>query len=105
MRLIYRILGIAAVASTALVAADAAAGKALYAQKCKACHAEDGKGNPAIAKALKVTLRPLGSKEVQAKADGELAKTITAGTGKMKAVNGVSAAQAGDIVAFVRTLK
>ncbi|MEZ5401855.1 MAG: cytochrome c [Bryobacteraceae bacterium] len=105
MKMIYRMLGIAAVASAALLAADSGAGKSLYATKCKACHGADGKGNPGIAKAMKVELRPLGSKEVLAKSDADLAKAITDGTGKMKAVKGVTAAQAGDIVAFVRSLK
>ena len=94
-----------ALGSWTLQAADAAAGKALFAQKCKACHGAEGKGNPAIAKSMKVTLAALGSKEVQAKSDADLKKVITAGTGKMKAAAGVSEAQAADIVAFLRTLK
>jgi hypothetical protein len=48
---------------------------------------------------------PLASKEVQAKPDAELKKVILEGKGKMKAVAGVTEKQAGDIVAFVRTLK
>ena len=44
---------------------DAQAGKAVYDSKCKICHGANGEGNPAIAKTLKVTFRPLASKEVQ----------------------------------------
>jgi len=91
-----------ALAGSAL--ADAAAGKALYMPKCKLCHGADGAGVPAIAKALSVTLKPLGSKAVQAKSDAELTKDSTAGTGKMKPVK-LTDAEAGDIVAFLRTLK
>jgi mono/diheme cytochrome c family protein len=91
-----------ALAGSAL--ADAAAGKALYMTKCKACHGPDGAGNPAIAKMLNVTLKPLGSKAVQAKSDAELAKDCTAGTGKMKPVK-LTDAEASDVVAFLRTLK
>ena len=91
-----------ALAGSAL--ADAAAGKALYMTKCKGCHGPDGSGNPAIAKMLSVTLKPLGSKEVQAKSDDQLKKDTTAGTGKMKPVK-LTDAEASDVVAFVRTLK
>jgi cytochrome c6 len=82
----------------------AADGKAVYDTKCKSCHGADGAGNPAIAKMLKVTMRPLGSAEVQAKSDDDLKKDITAGNGKMKPQS-VSAKQADDLVAFLRTLK
>jgi mono/diheme cytochrome c family protein len=82
----------------------AADGKAVYDTKCKSCHGADGAGNPGIAKMLKVTMRPLGSAEVQAKSDDELKKDITTGNGKMKPQS-VSAKQADDLVAFLRTLK
>lgn len=88
----------------ALFAADAQAGKTVFDAKCKMCHAADGKGNPAIAKALNVTLRPLGSAEVQAKSDADLKKDSTSGTGKMKPVK-LTDAQSSDVVAFIRTLK
>lgn len=87
-----------------LSAADAQAGKAVYDKSCKMCHGVDGKGNPAIAKALNVTLKPLGSAEVQAKSDADLKKDSTQGTGKMKPVK-LSDAQAADVVSYLRTLK
>ena len=80
-------------------------GKDVYGSKCKSCHGESGQGNPAIAKMMKVDLRPLASKEVQAASDDDLKKIITQGKGKMKAVAGLSAKQVDDVVAFVRTLK
>ena len=52
-----------------------------------------------------VTQKPLTSKEVQAKSDADLKKVIMEGQGKMKPVTGVTAKQADDIVAYVRTLK
>jgi hypothetical protein len=54
---------------------------------------------------MKVEMKALGSKEVQAKSDDELKAAVTKGTGKMKAVAGLSAKQIDDVVAFVRTLK
>jgi len=84
--------------------ADAAAGKTIYMAKCKGCHAADGAGNPTIAKMMGVTMKPLGSKAVQAKSDADLKKDSTAGTGKMKPVK-LTDAEATDVVAFLRTLK
>lgn len=80
-------------------------GKAAYDKACKSCHSADGQGNPAIAKMMKVNLRPLGSKEVQAKSDAELTNDIIKGTGKMKPVASLAAKEASAVVGFVRTLK
>jgi cytochrome c len=86
-------------------AADAAAGKAVYAKKCQMCHGAEGQGNAGMAKALKTEIKPLGSDEVQNKSDADLKKIIAEGTGKMKAVAGLAAGDADNIVAFVRSLK
>ena len=80
-------------------------GKAVFDKSCKACHGAEGQGNPGMAKMLKVEMRALGSKEVQAQSDADLKKIITEGKGKMKAPAGLSAKQVDDVVAFVRTLK
>ena len=85
--------------------ADAAAGKAAFDKSCKSCHLADGKGNPAIGKAMKVELRPLGSKEIQAKPDAELSKNITEGMGKMKAIKSLDPAGLKSVIEYVRTLK
>lgn len=90
---------------TASWAADAAAGKAVYAKKCQMCHAADGQGNAGMAKALKTEIKPLGSAEVQAKRDADIKKIIAEGTGKMKPIAGLTADDADNVVAFVRTLK
>lgn len=83
---------------------DAAAGKPVYDKKCAMCHAAAGEGKEAMAKMLKVEFRHLGCKEVQAKSDPELSKIITEGTGKMKAVTGLSVTDVANVVAYVRTL-
>jgi len=95
---------ILALAMAGCAFADAAAGKTVYMAKCKGCHAADGAGNPTIAKMLAVTLKPLGSKAVQAKSDADLKKDSTAGVGKMKPVK-LTDTEASDVVAFIRTLK
>ena len=93
------------VASLPLRAADAAAGKETYTRKCASCHGADGAGKDAIAKMMKVELRHLGSKEVQAKSDADLHKVIVDGGGKMKPVKDLDAKAVDDVVAFLRTLK
>ena len=85
-------------------AGDAAAGKDAYLKKCASCHGQAGEGKDAIAAMLKVKLAHLGSKEVQAKSDGDLKKIQLEGTGKMKPVKDVNAQMTDDILAFLRTL-
>ena len=85
--------------------ADAHADKATYDKACKSCHGLDGTPNAAMAKALKVEMRHLGSKEVQAKPDSELKAAITEGHGKMKPVKSVTGAALDNVVLYMRTLK
>ena len=87
-----------------LFAADTTAGKELYGKKCASCHGAEGEAKASIAKMMKVELRHLGSKEVQAKTDAALKKDMLEGTGKMKAVTGIDAKAADDLVAYLRTL-
>jgi mono/diheme cytochrome c family protein len=87
------------------VMAGPSEGKEVFDKSCKACHGAQGQGNPGMAKMMKVEMRPLGSKEVQAQSDADLKKIITQGKGKMKPVASLSAKQVDDVVAFLRTLK
>jgi mono/diheme cytochrome c family protein len=102
LRVAVVLCGLSAVAA---YGADAAAGKALFATKCRACHGADYQGNPSMAKALKAEIKPLDSAEVQKMSDADLKKVLTEGMGKMKAVAGLAAADADNLVAFLRTLK
>ena len=86
-------------------AGDAKAGQAVYTKTCKACHGAQGEGNPAIAKMLKVPIPDLGSAVVQGKNDDLMKKDIVAGKGKMQPVKTLSAGEAQNVVAYVRTLK
>ena len=104
----YCVLGVAMIGSgalTAVWAADAAAGKVAYEKKCQTCHGADGSGNPAVAKAMKVELKPLGSADVEKMSDADLKKAITEGFGKMPAQKGLTPADVDNIVAHLRTLK
>ena len=101
-------LGIAIAIAVPLAAAqkgDAAAGKAVYQKKCATCHELSGAPKAAIAKMLKVEMRDLSSKEVQAKSDDELARIITQGTGKMVPVTGLSDAELQNLIAYLRSLQ
>jgi mono/diheme cytochrome c family protein len=85
-------------------AGDSGAGKLTYDKKCASCHGKGGEGNPAIAKTLKVELRHLGSKEVQAKNDDELRKLIVEGTAKKKPVKSLTEEDLANVLAYLRTL-
>ena len=90
---------ILALCSTGAWAADAAAGKAIYLAKCRACHGANGEGNPSMAKALKVEFKPLSETTADVK------KVVTEGQGKMKPISGVTGADLDNVVAFVQSLK
>lgn len=81
-------------------AASAKDGEGVYTAKCKNCHGADGSGNPAIAKMMNVTMKPLG-----AQAEAEVKTAITAGVGKMKPVAGVAGADLDNVIAYIHTLK
>lgn len=98
------LLVVAAVPALIAAKGDAAKGKTLYTSKCATCHGPDGAGKDAIAKMMKVEMKPLGAKEVQSKTDAQLSEVITKGSGKMKAVSGLKDEEVADIVAFVRSL-
>ena len=105
VRILLVLMLVLAVPALLPAGGDAEAGKALYKKRCATCHAADGAGKSAIAKMLKVELKPLGGADVQGKKDPALAKIIKEGSGKMKPVKGVSDGDIANIVAFVRTLK
>ena len=85
-------------------AADAAAGKEVYAKKCASCHGAEGEGNEKIAQLMKVEIKNLGAKEIQAKSDAELKKAVMEGVGKMKPPKDVTAKNVDDVLAYLRTL-
>src|SRR5665213_3147731 len=92
--------GLTGLVPVAALAADAAAGKAVFDAKCKSCHGADGTGNLAIAKMMKVDLKPLASES-----DAAIKGAVTMGLGKMKPVTSVAGADLDNLVAYVHTLK
>ena len=96
-------LAVGTMESTEAVPTDVQAGKTLYTQICKKCHAADGRGVPAVAKVLKVTFKPMESEEIQKKTDTEIREIITNGRGKMKPLKDLSADQIENIIAYLRT--
>jgi len=102
MKLTFLSIPAACLFATGVMAADAAAGKTLFAAKCKACHGPDGTPPPAMAKAMGV--KPLSDSSIQGKADAALKTSILKGVGKMKA-QAVSDSDADNLVAAVRTMK
>ena len=86
-------------------AGDAAAGKDVFAKKCKTCHGENGQGNEGMAKLPKTTIAPLDSDEVQSKSDADIKMIIVEGKGKMKPVKEISDSDINNVIAYVRTFK
>jgi mono/diheme cytochrome c family protein len=86
-------------------AGDAGAGKTVFTNRCKMCHGADGKGNPAMARMLKVEFQAMDSEYVQTKTDSEIREVIVKGKGKMAAVRGLTDEQLADVIAFLRSLK
>lgn len=82
---------------------NAEKGKELFARRCEACHGKDGEGKPQIEKMYNVKMRPLTSKEVQAKSDKELETIILKGYKKMPPVH-LNDAEASDVVAYLREM-
>jgi len=85
-------------------AADAPAGQAIYASKCKTCHGADGQGNPGMAKVLKVDIKPLTDASIQGLSEADIKKVITEGKGKMKPV-AVTGADLDNVAAYVKKMK
>ena len=85
------------------VAAEAD-GKAVYEKSCASCHGKDGKGNPAMAKALGEKGLDLTTKEAKDKSDDQLLKIIAEGQGKMPAQKSLSKDEQKQAVNYVRSL-
>ena len=93
MKRILVTLVLLSVPAAVAFAGDVAAGKAVFATKCKACHGADGAGG-AMDKASIA-----GATEAATKA------AVESGKGKMKAVATVKGADLDNVAAYVASLK
>lgn len=85
--------------------AEAKGGKATYDKLCASCHGADGKGNPAMAKAMGEKGLNIVGKETGQKKDDDLLKVITEGRGKMPASGkGLSKSEQKQVLEHVRSL-
>lgn len=81
------------------------AGKAIYEKLCVSCHGADGKGNPAMVKAMGEKGLNIVTKDVQAKKDDVLLKVIVEGAGKMPASGkSLSKQEQQDVLSYTRSL-
>jgi predicted CXXCH cytochrome family protein len=102
MRMILMTAALAALSSTAVFAADATAGKAVYDKSCKACHGADGTPNPGMVKMMKVDIKDFKTTDYS---EADIKTAVTAGKGKMKPVPTVTGASIDDVAAYVKSLK
>lgn len=97
-------LGMMGASASGVLAADAAAGKAVFDKSCVGCHGANGKGNPGMAKVLGEKGLNLTSKEVTGKSDDQLLKVIAEGQGKMPAQSKLSKDEQKAVLSYVRSL-
>jgi cytochrome c6 len=80
----------------------------LFAGKCAACHAKDGKGSASMAKMFKLadpSVLNLTADATAKKTDADLTKTINNGRGKMPVFKGkLKDEEISALVAYIRTL-
>jgi mono/diheme cytochrome c family protein len=100
MRLILTTAALAALCSTAVFAADATAGKAVYDKSCKTCHGPTGTPPAGMAKAMGI--KDFTSTDFS---DAQIKTAVTEGKGKMKPVPTVSGASVDNVAAYVKSLK
>jgi cytochrome c6 len=101
------LLAVNAAAQTPAAPAKTDAAK-IFAAKCTACHAKDGKGSLPMAKMFKLkdpAVLNLTSDATSKLTDAELVQTITAGRDKMPSFKGkLKDAEISALVAYIRTL-
>jgi len=105
LRVLLGICVLTVAANSYAWSAEAKAGKALFDKLCVSCHAADGKGNPAMIKAMGEKGLNIVGKDTQAKKDAELLKVIVEGAGKMPASGkNLSKQEQTDVVGYTRSL-
>lgn len=93
------------IAASALQAADATAGKAIYEKHCMSCHGGNGAAPANVAKFVEGRMVDLRASRIQAMSTADLTKVLNEGKGKMKATPAVPAAQIENLSAYIHELK
>ena len=97
-------LAVNAAAQTPAAPPKADAAK-IFAAKCTACHAKDGKGSLPMAKMFKLKDPAILNLTATKETDAELVKTITDGRDKMPSFKGkLKDAEIAALAAYIRTL-
>jgi mono/diheme cytochrome c family protein len=104
LRIVLSASALIAAASSSAWSGDASTGKAIYDKQCASCHGADGKGNPAMIKALGDKGMNITTKEVKAMKDEQIIKIIVEGAGKMPPSKNLSAQEQKELVSFTRSL-
>ena len=108
MRNFIAVTAISALSAVAAFGVDLKAGQAAYDRECVDCHAMNGAPVASVAKAMKkqqIVMRSLASMDVQAQTDATWKKMILEGTGKMKPIKTMNAAEIENVSAFMRAMK
>lgn len=100
MRMILTTAALAALCSTAALAADATAGKAVYDKSCKTCHGPAGTPPAGMAKAMGI--KDFTTTSFSA---ADIKTAVTQGKGKMKPIASVTGASVDNVAAYVMSLK
>jgi mono/diheme cytochrome c family protein len=100
MRKILTTAALAAFCSTAMFAADAAAGKDVFDKSCKSCHGATGTPSAGMAKAMGIQ-----DMTTTAYTEAAIKTAVTTGKGKMKPVASVTGASVDNVAAYVMSLK
>jgi mono/diheme cytochrome c family protein len=104
LRLLLGGCSLGLVVSASAWAGEAQSGKEIYDKQCVACHGADGKGNPAMIKALGEKGMNITTKEVKAMKDEQILKIIVEGAGKMPPSKNLSAQEQKQLLSFTRSL-
>ena len=78
-------------------------GEAVYKAKCAMCHGATGTPNPAMAKSMGI--KPAGDADMKKLTVDQIVAVVKGGKGKMKAIAGISDADAKASAAFYHGLK
>jgi mono/diheme cytochrome c family protein len=103
--LIPLLLAVSAVAQTPAAAPAKVDAAKIFASKCTACHAKDGKGSKPMARMYKLKDPEILNLTATKETDAEMAKTITDGRVKMPSFKGkLKDGEISALIGYIRSL-